>query len=125
MIVNPKINEFLKLVSEETIKFENSKDIIPVKRTVLYKFLRFYKNQLNENEQVFLMYYLLNSLYHKNMIIDPETILMIHNIKLRTIFTIIFGIIFILITAALLFKTNNSMTEIIKILEHILDVIKL
>lgn len=125
MIVNPKIKEFLELISKETINFENSKFIDIPKRNMLKRFVKFYKEHLSEDEQVFVMYYLLHNLNYKNLLIDPETILTIHNIKLRTIFFIVVGVIISLIFAAILFRTNDSLNRIIDILGHILDVVKL
>lgn len=116
MIVNPKLKEVFKKISEATIKYMNSPDN---ERKYLLRLLKIYKEKLTVEEQLFLFKFLLEHLHFKFILTDPDNILQIHNIKLRTITYIFILIIILLITIAILFKTNDSLNNIILMFSNI------
>jgi hypothetical protein len=123
MKVNPKIKETLDEIAKETINhFNSDKAFHAVKIRKLY---RLFISQLTEEEQLFVIIYLLESLHYKNTLVDPETLITASNIKLRTIFFTVISIIFIMVAFALLFKTNSSLNFISDTFSHVLAAIQL
>jgi hypothetical protein len=123
MKVNPKIKETLDEIAKETINhFNSDKAFHAVKIRKLY---RLFISQLTEEEQLFVVIYLLESLHYKNTLVDPETLITASNIKLRTIFFTVISIIFIMVAFALLFKTNSSLNFISDTFSHVLAAIQL
>jgi len=64
MIVNKQINEALKSIGEETVKYLNTPD---KQRQYLKRILSLYKNNLTEEEQLFMMKLLLSNLTIKTL----------------------------------------------------------
>jgi hypothetical protein len=123
MKVNPKIKETLDEIAKESVNhFNSDKAFHAVKIRKLY---RLFRSQLTEEEQLFVVIYLLESLHYKNTLVDPETLITASNIKLRTIFFIVISVIFIMITFGLIFKTNSSLNFISDTFSHILTAIQL
>lgn len=118
MIVNKKIREVIKEISAQTIAYMNSED---KERKYLRSLLKIYKKNLTEDEQIFILKYLLEFVHYKNITIDPENIITMNNIKLRHYFLVlllVFG--FIIITLIILFQTN----ALINILEQAIKFFK-
>jgi hypothetical protein len=123
MKVNPKIKETLDEIAKESINYFNSdKTFHAIKIRKLYKLFR---SQLTEEEQLFVVIYLLENLHYKNSLTDPETLITASNIKLRTIFFTVISVIFVMIVSALLFKTNSSLNFISDTFSHVLAAIQL
>lgn len=119
MIVNRKIKEMFKEISVETVKYMNSKD---TERKYIRRLLNIFKTQLNEEEQIFIVKTILEFIHYKNIVIDPDTIITAANIKLRTYFFIFVLIIIGMFTVAILFKTNESLNEIVPLILNVLRV---
>lgn len=122
MIVNRKIKEMFKEISVETVKYMNSKD---TERKYIRRLLNIFKTQLNEEEQIFIVKTILEFIHYKNIVIDPDTIITAANIKLRTYFFIFVLIIIGMFTVAILFKTNESLNEIVPLILNVLRVMGL
>jgi hypothetical protein len=123
MKVNPKIKETLDEIAKEAVNHFNSDKAFHAVR--IRKLYRLFRSQLTEEEQLFVVIYLLESLHYKNTLVDPETLITASNIKLRTIFFIVISVIFIMITFGLIFKTNSSLNFISDTFSHILTAIQL
>jgi hypothetical protein len=123
MKVNPKIKETLDEIAKESVNHFNSDKAFHAVR--IRKLYRLFRSQLTEDEQLFIVIYLLESLHYKNTLIDPETLITASNIKLRTIFFIVISVIFIMIAFGLIFKTNSSLNFISDTFSHILSAIQL
>lgn len=119
MIVNKKIKEMFKEISSETIKYMNSKDS---ERKYIRRLLNIFKTQLNEEEQIFIVKTILEFIHYKNIVTDPDTIITAANIKLRTYFFIFVLTIIGIFTAAILFKTNENLNEIVSLILNVLRV---
>jgi len=119
MIVNKKIKEMFKEISSETIKYMNSKDS---ERKYIRRLLNIFKTQLNEEEQIFIVKTILEFIHYKNIVTDPDTIITTANIKLRTYFFIFVLTIIGMLTGAILFKTNESLNEIVSLILNVLKV---
>lgn len=122
MKVNPKIKEFLNEITKEAINFGNT-PIGGPKRNIIRKYIRFFKENLTEEEQIYLIYCLLELNHYKNLIIDPEHLNTIYNIKFKgytviaiitiTSVFIVFGII---LNEDVFNKLKNFAEVIIRIL---------
>lgn len=115
MIINPKIKEVLKEIEKESIKYHN----VPINdRKYNKRILKLFKEHLTEEEQVYMVSLIFEYIHYKNIITDPDTILAIQATKLRS-FTYVFILaLFLLLTAAILFKTNDSLNGIITIITN-------
>ncbi|EKD89538.1 MAG: hypothetical protein ACD_33C00045G0005 [uncultured bacterium] len=120
MIVNPKIKEVLNEIAKTSIEFGNVKD---ERKNYLKRILYIYKTRLSDEEQLFIFTYLLDHVHFKNIATDPDTVLLMHNVKLRTYAFIFFLIIIgISLTIFLLFYLDkidvfmNDVLNIIKLL---------
>ena len=116
MIKNPNIDLMFEEISKTTIKYMNSHD---KERKYLLRLLKIYKEKLTEEEQLFLFRYLLEHLHFKYILTDSDNILQIHNIKLRTITYVFFLTILLVIIIAILFKTNDSLNNMLNVFNHI------
>jgi len=123
MKVNPKIKEVIDEIAKEAVNHFNSDNKFKVSR--LRKIYKFFKTNLTEDEQLYIVAYVLESLHYKNTLVDPETLITASNIKLRFIFFIVISIIFIMIVFAILFKTNSSLNFIVDTFNHIFSAIQL
>jgi sugar-specific transcriptional regulator TrmB len=121
MKVNPKIKEVLDEISKETVVFFNTDS--PIKKSKLRKIYRFFKRNLTEEEQLYVINYLLENIHYKNVLIDPETLIITSNIKLRFIFSIVVSTIIVMVVFAMLFNTNSSLNFVVEVLKNLLSAI--
>jgi len=122
MKVNPKIKEVIDEIAKETVIHFNSDKSFKVSK--LRKLYRFFKNNLTEEEQLYIIYHILENIHYKNILVDPETLITVSNIKLRYIFFIVVSVIFVMVVFAILFKTNPTLNHILEIFSNVISIIK-
>lgn len=110
MVINKKIKETLREITEQNTKYMNTPD---KERKYLKRLLGVFKNSFTEDEQLFIFKIVLDQMHYRNMITDPDNIVQIHNIKLKTITYIFFLTTVIILLIAALFKVNESLNGII------------
>lgn len=118
MIVNPKIKEVFKNISVQSLKYANTPDI---DKKYIKRVLDIYKNKITEDEQLMLLKFMLEHIHFRSIISDPDNMIILHNIKLRS-YTYIFlltSILFVFIS--LLFNTNTIMSNA---LDNFLNIFK-
>lgn len=122
MIINPKIKALFKDISVQSIAYANAPD---KERKYNRRLLKIFKEQLTEEEQLYVMKSLFESIHYKNIVTDPDNVLQMHNIKLRT-FTFLFFVVslFALLISAL-FKNNAGLNSIIEVFSNIFKIINL
>ena len=122
MIINPKIKALFKDISVQSIAYVNTPD---KERKYNRRLLKIFKEQLTEEEQLYVMKSLFESIHYKNIVTDPDNVLQMHNIKLRT-FTFLFFVVslFALLISAL-FKNNAGLNSIIEVFSNIFKIINL
>lgn len=120
MIINPAIKGLFKEVSTQSIAYANTPD---KERKYNRRLLKLFKEELTEDEQLYVMKSLFESLHYKNIVTDPDNVLQLHNIRLRT-FTFGFFIValFVLLLSAL-FKFNTSLSGLIGVFSNIMKII--
>lgn len=113
MRINRRIKETLSEISKETVKLHNEPD---QQLRYIRRIVGVYQNQLTEEEQVLVSKYLLELLHYRNLSIDPDNMLTISNIRIRTIFFVFICTVMTMIVAAALFKTNTSILHLVNLL---------
>ena len=122
MKVNPLISKVIAEISKESVRLANNP-------TAHYKYvrriLRVYDKTLNEEDRIFVMNQLLEMLHYKNATLDPDNMFTAANIRFRSWSYLTFLIVVIMITAAILFKTNSGLNLIVDYLDTIRNAISL
>ena len=122
MIVNKKIKDALKEITEQNVKYMNTPD---KERKYLVRLLGVFKNTLTEQEQIFIFKIILEQIHYRNIITDPDNILQIHNIKLKTITYIFLLTVIVILLVAALFKVNESLNGIVSMFGNVLKLLSL
>lgn len=109
MNVNPKIKLMLAEIAEQSIKYANSKN---ERKKYQRKLLRLFKESMSEDEQLYVLNNILEEISYKNIIADPENMLTVGNIKLRSHFMIFVMSVIVLLLGSYLFGTNEEIKTI-------------
>ena len=109
MNVNPKIKLMLAEIAEQSIKYANKKD---ERKKYQRKLLKLFKQSMSEDEQLYVLNNILEEISYKNIIADPENMLTVGNIKLRSHFMIFVMSVIVLLLASYLFGTNDEIKAI-------------
>ena len=122
MMISKKIKDTFKEITEQNVKYMNMPD---KERKYLKRLLNVFKNNLNDEEQLFLFKVILEQMHYRNLITDPDNIVQIHNIKLKTItYVFVLTVVIILLVAAL-FKVNDSLNGLISMFGNVLKLLAL
>lgn len=116
MIVNTKLKEFLNELKTITVKYYNTPD---EERNHYRRLLNLYTTKLTEKEQIFIIKLLVENLHYKNIVTDPDNVFTLHSIRLRNITYTFFLVIITMIIAAILFKTNDSLNDIVEFFSNV------
>lgn len=122
MMISKKIKETFKEITEQNVKYMNTPD---KERKYLKRLLNIFKNNLNDEEQLFLFKVILEQMHYRNLITDPDNIVQIHNIKLKTITYVFFLTVVIILLVAALFKVNDSLNGLISMFGNVLKLLAL
>lgn len=122
MIVNKKIKDALKEITEQNVKYMNTPD---KERKYLVRLLGVFKNTLTEQEQIFIFKIILEQIHYRNLITDPDNIVQIHNIKLKTITYVFLLTVIVILLVAALFKVNESLNGILDMFGNVLKLLSL
>lgn len=109
MRINRRIKQTLSEIAKESVRLHNEPD---QQLKYIRRILGIYQNHLTDEERVFLIKYIIDLLHYRNLSIDPDNMLTISNIRIRTIFFIFVCSIVLMIAAAVLFKTNTSVLHL-------------
>ena len=122
MMISKKIKETFKEITEQNVKYMNTPD---KERKYLKRLLNIFKNNLNDEEQLFLFKVILEQMHYRNLITDPDNIVQIHNIKLKTITYVFFLTVVLILLIAALFKVNDSLNGLISMFGNVLKLLAL
>lgn len=122
MIVNPVIKNLFKDISNQSIIYANTPD---KDRKYNKKLLKVFKEHLTEEEQLYVLKSMIESLHYKNIVTDPDNVLQLHNIRLRTFMFIFFLVSLFLLLATALLKNNEGINSIVDIFSSIFKLINL
>lgn len=122
MRVNPKIRDTLKEISTQAIIYTNttSSDYKHLRRL-----LRVYDKHLSEEERIFLLKTMLEFVHYRNVMVDPDNLLVLSNIKLRTYVFIFVLVTFGMLIAAVLFKTNSALNGLLEVVGRFIKLFSL
>lgn len=122
MIVNPFLKKIYQEISDQTVKYTNTPD---QDRKYLKRFLNIFKNQLTEDEQLYIMKSMLESLHYKNIVTDPDNVLVLHNIRLRSVTYIFFVVTVLMLLGAALYKTNDTLNSLMEAMSNVLKLLSI
>ena len=122
MIINPKIKDTLKEIARQSVSYGNCPD---KDRKYLRKLLKVMKEQLTEEEQIYVMKSLLESLHYKNIVTDPDNVLQIHNLRLRSIMMVTLMVGLLMLLGAGLFNTNSAIDSILTIFGNMFKILSM
>ncbi len=122
MIVNPMLKIIFKEIARQSVSYANTPD---KERKYMLRLLRIFKEHLTEEEQLFLLKMLFENLSYKNIITDPDNVIQLHNIKLRSYAFIGFIATIIMFIASGLFRTNDSMANLLTAIGNIFKLLSI
>jgi hypothetical protein len=122
MIVNPSIKQIYREISEQTVRYNNTPD---KDRRYIKRFVHIFKNELSEDEQIYLAKSLLESLNYRNIVTDPDNVLLLHNIRLRSVTYVFFVVASLMLLGAALYKTNDTLNGILEALSNVLKLLSI
>lgn len=123
MKINPKIRAMFVEISKKAIDQSNSVQSSDYK--YLRRILRVFKTHLTEEEQLYLLKTALELIHYRNIMVDPDNLLIISNIRLRTYVFIFLLSMVTLITAAILFRTNSTVNGLVEFLARLVKIFSL
>lgn len=109
MIVSKKLNDLFKEISTKTTEYGNSENN---KQKYIRKIVSVFMNTLTEDERVFITWYIFENLHYRSLLIDPETMLSVNNIQLKTILFVAAITIIITIIFSIAFDKNSVFGKI-------------
>ena len=118
MKVDPQIKILLNQIDKKTLEYINTPDI---ERRYIRRLVKFFKNSFTEDEQVYIVKQIIEELRYKNIITDPDNLLVISNIKNRSIFLVFILTVFAMLIGAILFDTNKYLKAL---LDNIISVFR-
>lgn len=122
MMINKNIKETLKEITDQNTKYMNTPD---KERKYLKRLLGIFKNNLTDDEQLFLFKIMLDQMHYRNIITDPDNIVQIHNIKLKTITYVFFISVVLILLIASLFKVNDSLNSVLDMFGNVFKLLTL
>lgn len=122
MVINPDIKKLFNSISTQSVHYANSPD---KERKYIRRLLRVFKSQLTEEEQLFLIKSLLESISYRSIVTDPDNIIQIHNIKLRTYTFLFFLFCLGAILVSALFKTNESIGSMVEFFSNVFKILSI
>lgn len=122
MIVNPRLKELFAEIAEQANKYLNQRDD---KKKYVRRLVKLYTTKLSEEEQIYVMSQVLDQLSYRSIVVDPDNLIALNNVKHRTYFVIFILTVLGMLAAAALFKTNSAINEIVVMMNKILTMISL
>ena len=120
MVVNPKIKLLFAEIATKSQDLANKKD---EHRKYINKLVKLYTTKMSEEEQIFIATMLFEQLHFKNIVVDPETMVAMNNVKHRTYFIIFALMSLTMVIGAGLFKTNSSLNDLLDVSDKILKML--
>lgn len=120
MIVNPKLKQLFNEIEKESIKYSNTPDH---EKKYLRKLLIVFKESLTEDEQLYVFKNIVEFFHYKNIITDPDNILQLHNIKMRTYTYVMFLCVIVVLVVASVIKDSDSINYITTLFSNIFRII--
>ena len=120
MIINTKIKETFKEIAEQSLKYANTPD---QEKKYFKRLMKVFNDDLTEEEQLFVFKMIMEQLHFRNIITDPDNVIQIHNIKMKTITYIFLLTITLTIIIAMIFKVNNGLNSVVDVFVNILKLL--
>ncbi len=118
MKVNHQIRILLNEIDKKTLEYINTPDI---ERKYIRRLIKFFKTSFTEDEQVYIVKQVIEEIRYKNIITDTDNLLVISNIKNRSIFLVFMLTVISMLIGAILFDTNKYLKAL---LDNIISVFR-
>lgn len=120
MKVNPEVKRLFAEIAEQSNKYLNERDD---KKKYVRRLVKLYTSRLSEEEQIYIMSQMLDQLNYRSIVVDPDNLIALNNVKHRTYFIIFLLTLTSMVVAAALFKTNSAVNEVVVMMNKILTMI--
>jgi len=112
----------LQEISEKSVEHANtvSQDYRYIRRL-----LKVYDQHLTEEERIFLFKTVMEFIHYRSVMVDPDNLLILSNIKLRTYMFIFMLSTLTLLIGAILFKTNTALNGILEMIANFTKIFSL
>lgn len=115
MIINPIIRAAFQEISERAVEHSNT---VSEDYRYMRRMLKVYDTHFTEEERIFLFMMLMEFVHYRSVMVDPDNLLVLSNIKLRTYMFIFILSLTAMVIAAGLFKTNSTLNGLIEVITH-------
>lgn len=122
MKINPDIKKTLSLIGKEAVDNGNTPD---GERRYHRKMLQVFKHNLSEEEQLYILKTVLEFVHYRTITTDPDNILSIHNIKLRSWFFVFLAVISGTLAISTMFGFVEGGPVLVKAISNVLSLINL
>ena len=116
MNVNPEVKKALEAISTESVKLANTPS---GNYKHARRFMNIYMKTLSEEERIFIVATFFEMVHLRSVITDDNHILTIYNMKFRTIFFVFLLACLFVTFAAVMFKTNDQLNNVVEIFGHL------
>ena len=111
MKVNKNIKNMLKEISERSVEYANDPNN---ERKYIRRILKLYTDVLTEDERIYVFKSLMEDLRYKNLATDPDNLIMMHNIKMRSWFTASFIIVVLISLTMYMYSGSGPLAKLIE-----------
>lgn len=115
MRINPQIRGLFKDISTKSVEHANNPS---PDYKYLRRLLKVYDTQLSEEERIYLLKMAMELIHYRNVMVDPDNLLVLSNIRLRTYMFIFVLAVLAMVIGATLFKTNSTLNGLIDMLSR-------
>ena len=115
MKINPEIKTALSVIAKASVKYHNE---TTSHTRYIRRLLKVFDNHLTEEERIYVIFAIAELVHYRNLAVDPDNMVTISNIKLRSTFFVFLSTIVVLVIAVVLFSSRNGLNDILPMLLH-------
>lgn len=122
MRVNRKIKDAFSEIAKESVKLHND----PERQTrYVRRMVKVYDEHFTDEEKIYIVSSVMELLHYRNLSVDPDNMLTISNIRIRTLFFVFMSTLVLMVAGATLFKTNTSVLQLSNLFVNFLKMFSL
>lgn len=113
MIINPVLKAALDAIAQASIRYHNNPALHD---RYIKRILKVYDQHLSQEERVYVFYSLLELVHYRNLAVDPDNMITISNVRIRTLFFVFVATIIAMVLAAVLFKPDSAVGNVLPLI---------